>query len=641
MIVIPVDYCILGSLALLLVSFLPSPLSLYRHLMEPSVQASMDNVPGDLHGSPSRVAAAAVDIATGVAGADVAGVAHGGDHGAIVHDTILPLTQTPVKERGTLSADATPPKRLKLNGKQAPPVAYSSIVPTNGGSADMPKWIEKPWPKEAHWDRMSVNVQAQQLINRVRSCWVFHLTPEKKKELKDHLNDQTGWVDAQTCGRKLWAHLDPDDQKAFAHRWIEMALPPPYVLRRIDAWLSKKGSSHYAWTKAVMLTYNGDWGRLTDGANMDLRGASVAEVVERFRSDATIQAKWDQYCKHMSQVTEKLRCCDYASAFEICTTTLKDEGVARVHAHTFIRSERKFRLPHVDDLIFQESQPHVADSMKGSAYQMGRNSFAGMFYLLPDKIGSVFAYSTKAPFSQYNVQGQWIMCLLQAGKVSVSTARPLLLKTCYNVVRYKAELDVLEEEEERGAIKDAQALALRLLGDQNRAFKRYDIVDSWLAQYTEIQHRYRFLVLDGPSRLGKSEFAKAQAPPNTTHFLVNCGAGAAPDLHGFKYNQHGLILFDEISPFQVIKEKLLFQAGTGELQLGTSSTNCHAYTVFVWKTRIVLATNTWRTELAEMPEEDQEWLVRNSFYMRVESPLFEASDDEMMEPSQGSAATPE
>ena len=59
-----------------------------------------------------------------------------------------------------------------------------------------------------------------------------------------------------------------------------------------------------------------------------------------------------------------------------------------------------------------------------------------------------------------------------------------------------------------------------------------------------------------------------------------------------------------------------------------STTNCHAYSVFVSGVGLMIASNTWMSELEELQrEEDREWLMANSVLVKVDSPLFLEEDD--------------
>ena len=99
----------------------------------------------------------------------------------------------------------------------------------------------------------------------------------------------------------------------------------------------------------------------------------------------------------------------------------------------------------------------------------------------------------------------------------------------------------------------------------------------------------------GPSRLGKTVFARSLCPAHLEVLGINCSAGVEPDLTGYRLSRHGLLLFDEIEAGHVTAQRKLFQAQAAPVQLGCSATNCHIYEVFVWYKSLVLCANTWHS----------------------------------------------
>ena len=74
-----------------------------------------------------------------------------------------------------------------------------------------------------------------------------------------------------------------------------------------------------------------------------------------------------------------------------------------------------------------------------------------MYHVVAPKIGQIFSFSTKVPFKQFAVDGDWIMNLLQGGKITTAKARVELIKTAKNLVRRMADLEkyaALKEEDE-------------------------------------------------------------------------------------------------------------------------------------------------------------------------------------------------
>ena len=70
----------------------------------------------------------------------------------------------------------------------------------------------------------------------------------------------------------------------------------------------------------------------------------------------------------------------------------------------------------------------------------------------------------------------------------------------------------------------------------------------------------------------------------------------------------------------VLAQKKLFQAQNALIVLGSSATNCHAYSKWVWATAQLISSNTWEEELNELKSEaDREWLVAKGYVINVGS----------------------
>ena len=103
---------------------------------------------------------------------------------------------------------------------------------------------------------------------------------------------------------------------------------------------------------------------------------------------------------------------------------------------------------------------------------------------------------------------------------------------------------------------------------------------------------------------------------------LNCAQCPEVPMRGFRRKQHGLVLFDEISPKQVADQRKLFQASHGLVQMGCSATNIHAYEVYMHAVRLVCCSNKWQADLDTLRHADAEWIVANCVYVQVKTPLF-------------------
>ena len=77
------------------------------------------------------------------------------------------------------------------------------------------------------------------------------------------------------------------------------------------------------------------------------------------------------------------------------------------------------------------------------------------------------------------------------------------------------------------------------------------------------------------------------------------------------------MLFDDIEAEQVAAQRKLFQAQATPVQLACSATNCFSYEVFVWRKKLVLASNNWHSTLRVVSAADRDWAQANSIVVDV------------------------
>jgi len=161
-------------------------------------------------------------------------------------------------------------------------------------------------------------------------------------------------------------------------------------------------------------------------------------------------------------------------------------------------------------------------------------------------------------------------------------------------------------------------------------FKRCKTIESvltWLADLKEgygKETRFPFLVLNGPSRFGKTRYATKLYGADHT-LVVSAQNQRHVDLKNFKRSIHKAILFDEADEEYVLNHKVIFQAGLDECTLGQSATMSYSYNVWLYGIAIIICTNVWGQ--ADLSACDKEWLEKNSLVVQVGSKMYE--DDQL------------
>ena len=187
----------------------------------------------------------------------------------------------------------------------------------------------------------------------------------------------------------------------------------------------------------------------------------------------------------------------------------------------------------------------------------------------------------------------------------------------------------LEACQKEHMLRQAQALAQKDKAELEQHFTCYPFRHpageaDFLSQFTELRplKRRKFLVLDGPSNLGKSDYAKSLSAPSRT-LDVNCAScDSEPPLRSYNPVDKDAILLDEASASLIVRNKKLMQGPAEPVELGSTQSNMYTYFVYVCKKKLIVSSNKWAEQLQELSESDRSWLEANQIYISVTEPLF-------------------
>ncbi len=516
------------------------------------------------------------------------------------------------------------PKRRRLSRKTSPgAVSHSSgkvvlpqcapdteptAVPGESSTGD----LCKRFPSLATFDSWKRRRQYDWIYDQVRLKFTRMGGLSKSKK-------PLGYREA----RALFKDLPKRKKFDFAVEWMDHTNAPLYIRQAVESFFGEKEQmTSRLFGKTLLVTYNGDWGYRSSGEWLDTKDLTLSQLIDVLRADADITKLWEDFKAFAEERQTQYLCSDFACAMEVCTTTFKEEHRGRVHFHFWLRSNRRIFVSTMESLAFQGVGCHLASCVGGIVKDTRAASFQGAFYCSSIKVGSVHSHCTREMHSGYLVQPTWFLNMLQSGKISFADARAGIHRSCQNVQRHMQDLDAIEAESLVKAQKAEQERALKALALRKKPFVQIPAVLSWAKSYDEDNFRFSFLVLDGPSKLGKTQFGLSLTPKDMSYLELNCAGGGPIDLRGFKYGVHGLILYDEIVPEQVLAQRKAFQASPSEVQLGQSATSIYSYTVFLYKVRMVLCSNKWSSLMRTLPKDDHDWLESNMVYISVTETLF-------------------
>ena len=376
-------------------------------------------------------------------------------------------------------------------------------------------------------------------------------------------------------------------------------------------------------TASALLTWNGDFG-LSDIPLPDRVALDDIKAVEEYvRGLDWVPSLWENFSHVFQEWAQEHSFLQWAISLELCTRSLQRDRTVRVHCHGwFLRSN----LPSIPlttaQFTYRNIIPHVSCFV--SVNSRAQNAkWAGCFYVVCPKLGGLFSYATKEVFVDYMVTPGWITQLLASKKISLETAQDLYVECVQYVDNNLKAIELTRQHRIKKAIESGRLEVELELRRCQRPFKVLPLVEEWKQQYNDLRDRYKFLVLDGPSRTGKSRFAASLAKHPTQFLNIDCSSATEPDMRDFRRGLHDVVCWDEGNPEMVLRVKKLAQASVDEVRLGQSATNMMSYRIWFHRMKLVICSNVWSSMLQQLRSADKEWLVANSVYVWADSPLHE------------------
>lgn len=666
--------CLAGLTATARALAVPSPV---RGSSASPVAASSEAVPppeaaGQEESEPVAAPEAATQEAATPAAEPRVPAAAGAAPAAAAEQTPSPSARRQVQENTPPKTDQ---KRRRLVSKQPRPEFWPVPPVLPALDADMEDDVDADEGKEGGDEGDCGDDDAkdrEEYLQHRRRYNAFH-----KRFTRWYLSTQVGVARAanstsHTNPFRAWDHAKRHEMVT---KWANDDTGAPEDLRIFAVALFKEKADEAKqrgvdWldSNAVLLTWNGDFGlfSLQELGFGDGPPPTIDEVCEKLREHERLDNLRRRAVRKFERLERRFFLSDLAWAFELCCTTYTDfcekaldrsgtpgsstdvvpgcdvgasrptaaesvppptpDTAVRVHLHAFFRANdnARIRCSKADAFKLFGSLPVKSNLANTTGGRRAPKGNQGMYYLQCPKIGMVVNGSNRAPYRDYLVSGEWVMNLLQQSKITYDNARLEIIRCAKNLPRLLHSLDTWNREHQALTLRARMRQAEASLAGCRRPFRVIPEVVKWQEQYKAELPRYQFLVLEGPSRTGKTQFSRSQSPGgNACFFEADCSSGTGePDLRGFNPLEHDTILFDEAKIPQILKAKKLFQAGNSFVLLGASSTNCHAYSVYVWRTRLIVATNTWSAELKKATAEDREWLITNSVVVQVTEPLF-------------------
>ena len=380
-------------------------------------------------------------------------------------------------------------------------------------------------------------------------------------------------------------------------------------------------NGYYLYARSVMLTWNGDWGLFADtGLASDV---SWRVVVECVRANEAFAALWNEYRVFCERLVASLGAAHFAFCLELCVDTWQEESEVRVHGHMYVSGDSaKLKMARANLAAFKDCNPHKSHKVAALSNR-ACGGFAGCYYILAPKIGSIKSHSNVRAYKDFGVSAEWITNMVQAEKMTFADARREMTRVGKGYQRRMAELKAWEAGQKEDQLQKHVDAERAYHAATNLEFHKFPEIDAWLERNTRPHlRRKQILVVEGPSGLGKTEYIKSLVGHEAC-LELNAEAMQHPTLLGLDSTTCKLIFWDECNAELVLRNRKLFQCPPAWISLGFSPTGRDVYNVWVNDLVMAISSNSWTEQLhaLERPS-DRAWLEQNTVHVHVSEKMW-------------------
>ncbi|CAJ1402328.1 unnamed protein product [Effrenium voratum] len=246
------------------------------------------------------------------------------------------------------------------------------------------------------------------------------------------------------------------------------------------------------------------------------------DVSAALRAHATTQQIWDGFQSFGHSLKQRFGLERLTLAMELHTQVSMEAGYPSVHLHLMFDSRKSVSLSR-EALLFMSCVPYISTDAPRARGKACRQAFnQGYYYLQAPKIGSIFSYTTCAAFEVFAVSFEWVTALWATNKITARSAEDQFVRAKKHIKAYLDNVKAWESSQKQQRVAEMKAAAATALLPLRKETVRLQQVDSeFLPQFQRPMFRRKFLVLDGPSRLGKTVFANSLAGAEKT-LEANC-----------------------------------------------------------------------------------------------------------------------
>lgn len=352
------------------------------------------------------------------------------------------------------------------------------------------------------------------------------------------------------------------------------------------------------------------------------------ELMDQMRALPAVRRSWEAFLAFLEDLKEKSWFVEQSSAMELCL----HGGEPRWHFHLVLSNLKGMKKSGKDGAGVLVNKDHLEElaphplvhlcSARGRAAEMA----IARLHCYPQwpKIGQLFSLTTYPRVTEFVCKASWTLSMWQMRKMSYRHTRAELINNRDAVEASIQKLDGVKTAEietyMRQKKQEAQQKALKLL----KPPKKYPAVDEWRQQYRPelfgLETRFKFLVLVGESRWGKTRFACSLWGLKRT-FVSQCQGVTQPCLTGYDPRMYDAIVLDEPDQKLVSHCKVLLQASLEGTELYQSPTQRFTRWVWLYQVPIIICTNKW---IRDDDEGDiAKWIRENQVCVEVNDYMYE------------------
>ena len=370
--------------------------------------------------------------------------------------------------------------------------------------------------------------------------------------------------------------------------------------------------------RQVLLTCNGDWGLLQVPNHVSL-SPEVEAAVQKLKKLEVCEEIWLRVKQEAGRLAVRSSATDWAACLELCPNTYA-EGSVRLQAHVALQWSKRKRLSlAASEMVFLDGKYTLQSNFATATPH--KALWQCFYYVVAPKITQLFTMGTKEKFTDFTVEPHWIWKLVQHRKMSTQTARDELVASANGT---RAHVPIVDEFlAELAAVEEREKIARQeeQLARGRRKFRRIRFVGLLVADQEISRKRRKFLVLDGPSMTGKTQFIMSIFGHEAT-LKVDAADEDLLALQTFDSKKHRCILLEKAPPSMVLQNRTKFECLKAMVTLEPSQVGCRRYSLFVNENLLVIASNSWQASVDALSRASQDWIYANQVYVKVTRPLW-------------------